>query len=233
MEYLTQKVIRGGSGVWGEVSMPAHPTLAKEDAQQIVSWVMSLSNTSAAKKSLPQTGTIIPPAAKAGAGPGLGQKPPPVLVLSASYTDKGGNNIKALTGNTSIALQSNTMSFAGDEKTSGFTTFRYSGNNLLLFPNGEGWFAKNNIDLTGVSSVNLISGWQTAPKSGYSFEVRLDAPDGRILGKGTTPAPQKGQQFGITHIELEKIEDGKFHVIYFVYKAQETITGGVVSVQFN
>ena len=27
VSYLTQKIIKGGSGVWGEVAMAAHPTL--------------------------------------------------------------------------------------------------------------------------------------------------------------------------------------------------------------
>ncbi len=88
--YLTQKIIKGGAGVWGEVAMPAHPTLSQNDATQIVNWVLTLANKDAVKKSLPPSGTITPPA----------QKPGSVMVLSASYTDKGGNNIKALTGHT-------------------------------------------------------------------------------------------------------------------------------------
>ena len=61
VSYLTQKIIKGGAGVWGEVAMPAHPTLPPGDARQIVTWVLSLANKTAAKKSLPQAGTIIPP----------------------------------------------------------------------------------------------------------------------------------------------------------------------------
>ncbi|MFZ9661649.1 MAG: ThuA domain-containing protein, partial [Chitinophagaceae bacterium] len=41
-EYLTSKIIKGGSGVWGEVAMSGHPDLKPADAQKIVSWILSL-----------------------------------------------------------------------------------------------------------------------------------------------------------------------------------------------
>ena len=39
---LTEKVIAGGTGVWGTVPMTAHPDLMKEDAEKMVSYVLSL-----------------------------------------------------------------------------------------------------------------------------------------------------------------------------------------------
>jgi len=223
MNYLTQKIIKGGSGVWGDVAMSAHPTLAKEDVQQIVSWVLSLSDKSAVKKSLPPTGTIIPPA---------NQKPNSTLVLTASYKDKGGNNIKALTGTSSASLPGSMIEFTGNEKVKGFTKYKYGNNSILLFP-AEGWFALDSIDLTSVRSASVNCGWKETPESGISIEARLDAPDGQLLGKGTMPAPAKGKQSGVVKIPFEKVADGRFHTVYFLYKAQEPISGRVSSVQFN
>lgn len=224
MSYLAQKIIKGGSGVWGDVAMAAHPTLSQDDVQQMVSWILSLSNKPNLKKSLPSSGTIVPP---------VNQKPAGVMVLSASYTDKGGNNIKALTGNNSVALRSNTISFSGKEKVKGFTIFKYNGNNVMVLPAAEGWFTVDSIDLTGVHSANLTNGWQAPPDKSIDYEVRLDASDGRLLGKGSMPVPKKGQQFGIAKAHLETITDGKFHTIYFIYKPQQPIVGGVMSVTFN
>ena len=34
MDHLIDKLINGGSGVWGEVVMPAHPALSEADAQK-------------------------------------------------------------------------------------------------------------------------------------------------------------------------------------------------------
>jgi cytochrome c len=39
---LAAKVIKGGSGVWGQVPMPAHAALAEGDAKKMVRYVLSL-----------------------------------------------------------------------------------------------------------------------------------------------------------------------------------------------
>jgi cytochrome c len=225
VSYLTQKIIKGGGGVWGEVAMAAHPTLTQEDAHQIVAWVLSLSNKAAVKKSLPAAGSIVAPATA---------KPSAAMVLSASYTDKGGNNIKALSGSNTIALRSNTVTLSGNEKFKGFTTMKYNGMNIMIFPSaGEGWFAAEPADLTDINSVNVTCGWQVAPKSGLGIEARLDAPDGKLLGSGSMPVPQKEQKGGVIKVPLQKITDGKLHAVYFIYKVKDAISGGIVSLQFN
>jgi glucose/arabinose dehydrogenase/cytochrome c551/c552 len=40
--YLEQKIMKGGSGVWGDVAMSAHPDIAKTDLDNIVSYILSL-----------------------------------------------------------------------------------------------------------------------------------------------------------------------------------------------
>jgi cytochrome c len=42
IDYLVNKIQNGGSGVWGEVAMAAHPALPSEDGRKIVAWIMSL-----------------------------------------------------------------------------------------------------------------------------------------------------------------------------------------------
>lgn len=42
VELLTSHVINGNVGVWGEVPMPAHPHLSKEDVETIVRYVLIL-----------------------------------------------------------------------------------------------------------------------------------------------------------------------------------------------
>jgi glucose/arabinose dehydrogenase/cytochrome c551/c552 len=38
----TKKIQQGGNGVWGDVSMPAHPALKAAEAKQIINWIYSL-----------------------------------------------------------------------------------------------------------------------------------------------------------------------------------------------
>jgi cytochrome c len=39
---LTQKVIKGGSGVWGQIPMPANPQVSEAEAKQLVDWILSM-----------------------------------------------------------------------------------------------------------------------------------------------------------------------------------------------
>ena len=55
---LANKIITGGSGVWGERAMSAHPQLSRDDASEIVKYILSLS-TSKPPAILPSEGTIV------------------------------------------------------------------------------------------------------------------------------------------------------------------------------
>jgi cytochrome c len=40
MNYLENKIINGGTGVWGQVPMTPHPELSKEDVTALVKYIM-------------------------------------------------------------------------------------------------------------------------------------------------------------------------------------------------
>ncbi|MFM8913713.1 MAG: c-type cytochrome [Flammeovirgaceae bacterium] len=42
VELLAGKIIKGGSGVWGEVIMTAHPDITQADAEKMARYVLSL-----------------------------------------------------------------------------------------------------------------------------------------------------------------------------------------------
>jgi len=176
---------------------------------------------------LPATGTVVPESE---------QKPNTSLILSASYTDKGGNNSKALTGSSSIVLRSNKVTFTGKEEMKGFTILTFNSMNYALFPQAEGWFAYDSIDLSDVRSANVAVGWQEAPSIGVDLEARLDSPTGKVIGKGSMPVPGKNAQGGKIHLPLEAITDKRFHKIYFTFKprpASAPIQIAAVGVEFN
>lgn len=39
---LAQKILKGGSGVWGAVPMPANPQVSEAEAKQLATWVLSV-----------------------------------------------------------------------------------------------------------------------------------------------------------------------------------------------
>ena len=42
VDKLAEKVMKGGSGVWGAVPMPANPQVSEAEAKQLVQWILSL-----------------------------------------------------------------------------------------------------------------------------------------------------------------------------------------------
>ena len=39
---LSEKIIKGGSGVWGPVPMPANPQVSAAEAKKLATWVMGM-----------------------------------------------------------------------------------------------------------------------------------------------------------------------------------------------
>ncbi len=233
--YLVDKIIKGGGGVWGEVAMAAHPTLKESDARQIVVWIQSLTASQEAKKSLPPTGSVQPTLGKPVKDNGI-------FSLSASYTDKGGNNIKPLTGNDAITLRNPKVTFRNVKKLEKYTSINANGSTILITPKELGWFALERIDLTGINNATLLAGYQQPPTKGYTFEVRLDAPDGKLLGGFTLgaggPAAKSENTFISKElpVKLEPVTDGKKHTLYIVSKpldATESNTVGLTAISFK
>jgi cytochrome c len=42
IKMLSEKIVKGGSGVWGDVPMAAHPQITEQDAVQMVKYIMLL-----------------------------------------------------------------------------------------------------------------------------------------------------------------------------------------------
>jgi glucose/arabinose dehydrogenase/type 1 glutamine amidotransferase/cytochrome c551/c552 len=212
--YLSHKIINGGGGVWGEVMMPAHPTLTEVETHQIIEYISSLTDDSAKTKSLPPSGTITAQKTEAGNA----------MVIVASYTDKGTDTNKPLTGTAQLILSSSIMSIPDDLKKEGFSPMDYDGNKILLTPQKMGWFALPKVDLTGVEKAEISIGWQGEMEVVPTYEVHLDAPDGKLLGRGTLKKPKAGQAQGAVVVPLEDVSDGKFHEVYFTYNPEEAST---------
>ena len=81
----------------------------------------------------------------------------------------------------------------------------------------------------------MITGWQQPPAGPVAFEVRMDSPDGKLLGQGTMSAPA-GKNTGKITVRIDPVADASFHTIYFVKKAgeqQEQAPVGVAAVKFK
>ncbi|RYD75278.1 MAG: PKD domain-containing protein [Sphingobacteriales bacterium] len=210
VDYLASKVIKGSSGVWGEVPMPAHPAMKEAEVKQIVEWIMSLSAKGSAASSLPTSGKIQTNEAI--------DKNKPVLTIKASYTDLGAKGLKALTTTNTYNLKSNIINFVDIKDFSGFSRRDNGGFNLLQ---NSGWLKLHAIDLTDVKSLDVVSSSQSADIE-YDVEVRLDKEDGKLLGRSKSVNPV---------IPVEVVQDGRFHDLFILFKANKEVSKNRLAVR--
>jgi glucose/arabinose dehydrogenase/cytochrome c551/c552/type 1 glutamine amidotransferase len=206
---LSDKVIKGGSGVWGETNMPAHPDLKQADVGRIVSWILSL--TQSTQKTLPAAGAVNATLDKPVSDHGT-------FILSATYTDTGVAGVRPLSGSASITLENNKVRAGLARELKEFGSNRENGVRVLTVPQATGSFRLDSLDLTGISSIALGISWKTPVKSSYQFEVHLDSPEGRTIGTGTLSTQSKDAGDRIISIKTESIADGKLHHVYIVSK---------------
>ena len=213
VDYLINKIKKGGGGVWGETMMAAHPDIKDAEVTAIVHWILDLSQKTPVKPSLPSSGSLDPTLGKP-----FNDKA--ALVISASYTDKGGVGIKPLTGNGSVVLRSANLDFKRVKRMQGFDTDDDKGVHYLTTTKTEGWFSIDHIDLTGINSAGLLIGYEKSPLFGYRFELRLDAPNGKLLGaEDLLPDPKADKKMNFKTLNYtfpKTVSDGKFHDLYII-----------------
>ncbi len=230
--YLLNKIKNGGGGVWGETAMPANPDLNTTDANALVTYILSLRNE--AKPSLPAQGSV---------DATLGKAPSPTgaLIISATYTDKGGENIKPLTGANSVMLTSNTLDLGQTSDYSGYTKMVFDGNPLLMVPNQPGSFAIPAVDLTDLGSITLMTASMEPITLPINFEIRLDGPTGEIIAQGEHipgegfKAPGAPIRMHQANIPITGTTDGKKHKLYVVSDAKGAELGTFIltGITFN
>lgn len=215
IDYLKNKIRNGGGGVWGETVMPANPDMKDSDLSALVAYILSLDQVTT--PSLPASGSV---------DATLGKKAVPngVLMINASYTDQGGENIKPLTGSKTLLLKSNTIDMAntGDYE-GGYSSMSYDGMNLVMVPKNQASFAINGIDMTDIGSVTAMAVTVGNLGDEYDFELRLDSPNGDLVGSGTftekpTSGPEGAPSFAPFTIPVTGTSDGKLHKLFVVTK---------------
>jgi cytochrome c len=182
---LVRKIREGGSGVWGNVAMPAHPALTDEQASAMLTYIMSLADRNPSAPSLPVRGVYVPPASS-------GDSPAGVTVLRAAYTDRGANGMPAITTEKEIVLRSPSVVVASGELSEGVSkqSVPEVPVEITVVNRPGASVALKQIDLTGVSAVTfaVVAPSQYQAKGG-KIEVHLDSPTGALLGESELIRP--------------------------------------------
>jgi len=218
---LAQKIINGGGGVWGEQAMSAHPQLKKDEAEDMVRYILALNSTKAANKQ-PVAGNYTP----------TEHKKPGAYVLTATYTDRGNGAIGPLTGVTSLALRSPQMkATTADQKQDIFEfDIPQLGPAAVGLKSGS-FVAFDNIDLTDIGSISVMAIAADERTAGGKLEARLDSPTGKLIGEADVKQGSMGQ----VKLPLGQPVTGQ-HKLYLIFvnpKAGEKPLFALDKVQFT
>jgi cytochrome c len=191
-DMLSDKILNGGSGVWGEVAMAAHPQLTKAQTTEMVEYILSLAKEEKVK-SLPLAGkanfaTVSPPGPTATAA----------YVLTVSYEDNGANGMPSLSTTKQFVFKSPVISMAeATDLKGGIRKSSAAGFNFLDNVKHNSSATLKDVDLTGVTRLNLTTTEMGASKGG-EIEVWLDSAEGTKIGTVSfANAPKIEVQSGI------------------------------------
>jgi cytochrome c len=188
LEKLAQKIITGGKGIWGEATMPPHPSLTTVEATTLAQYVLSLSKANEQPQRLPLGGSYTtverrkPHAWDATKTvPELGS-----YVLRATYTDNGSNGVAPLTASSAVLLRHPILPpESADSISTGITYNLSKGDPGFVIRRSGAHLGFKRIDLSGIGSIGvgaLTRFYTWSHFKGATVEVHLDSVNGPLAG---------------------------------------------------
>lgn len=182
---LSDKIINGGSGVWGETAMAAHPQLSKNDVAEMVKYILSLSNDQEST-SLPPKGSYTPPKESIPQG---------ACILRAAYTDKGSGSIGPITSDKVIVLRSPVVIASSAEEWRGIMKYKTADPpvDVVIGTENNAYIGFRQIDLTGIGKISFTAiAQEQYNAAGGIMEVHIGSPTGQLVGRSQAVTPKKG-----------------------------------------
>jgi len=215
-DYLVSKVIKGGSGVWGETMMLAHPQLKVEEVDKIVNYILSLNpDRNPTVKSLALVG-------KLKFNEHVGSDDIGIYVLMASYLDKGnaGQENSALAVRKKIIFESYKIE-AEDANGKSKGGIRAMGSNSYMgMITHNSYLRFDNIELDNLKSITFAAMYNENYQYNGLIEIREDSATGKIIGQanlGYFDKSKKGKKYYSIPIEPTKEKSS----LYLVFKNPE------------
>ena len=215
--YLMAKIASGGSGVWGDRSMPPHSTVTADVRRAMAEYILSLA---ALPAKLPPRGQV--PLDKHAAAPGG------VYRLTATYADQPRNKVGSLSDTAVIVLRSPTIlsrdaiSLRRIGLRNGTASDGTQRLHAMVYEDSA-FLSLGRLDLTGVTRVtlDLRSDRSLHP---FSLELREDGFSGNLLGRSDV-TPTVAEQWYRHSVPISVAGD---HTLFVVVRSSVNGIG-----QFN
>jgi len=201
---LAKKIIAGGGGNWGtEHVMAAHPQISVQDANEMVTYILSLADAKKTKTVATQ-GTLALSDHK-------DDEPRGLYTLTASYTDHGGNNIEPITRTETVTLRNAKVRAVFADEHTGFRRF---GNNLSSGDH-KAFVLLRNIDLNGIKKFTYEYASQNRDGE---IQARIDSQAGPVISLVQYAATGAWDSTSTVTGNISVPVSGKHDVYFFVIK---------------
>jgi cytochrome c len=183
-ERIATKIIEGGSGVWGDHAMSAHPQITMQDANTIVKYIVGLAEKKSTAKELPLSGTFVTTSPPDDNGRGG-------YLLRAAYKDRGTKELGSIAAEKIIPLRNPVVDPEKAETSHGVLVMTTPRRSLNMVGSG-GHLGYRGLDMNGIKEIEVLV--QASPRSGASggtIEVHLDSPEGQLIGTSEPVVPRE------------------------------------------
>ncbi len=213
-EYLVEKIKKGGSGVWGEVAMAAHPDMNDSDVHKIVAWIRGLAEEKAEQVRHDRKGRIVPSREFKLTDDGT-------FVLQASYTDAGGPGTETLTGQNTVYLSRPVIYLYQATSVDGATAGNYQGTDYLMLNNPTASANLGAIDFTGVRRMELTYTPTAEGEGSTEISLHQGSIDGPEISRSKTSANAKMGQSETVGFRVDKDFRAPQEAVWLVAKRAE------------
>jgi cytochrome c len=213
--YLANKVITGGGGVWGEHAMSAHPQLSKEEATEMVKYVLSVINE--------QKENVLPKKDSITLSEHIGTGEEGRYILTSSYTDNG-NDVTPLTKKDMLVLRPAKVRVENADK-----TYNLEINDGFLTDIKQGsYFVLKNIDLKDIHHItyNIAS-----KENGGNIAVHVGGLKGKLVS--TIDYSPTGSYEKFSEVFAPVTDPGGKNDLYFVFSGSGRRLGIMDWVRFE
>lgn len=189
VNYLAEKIVEGGSGVWGETAMPAHPAFEDEEARTIAEYILTVLEPTQSPR-IPLDGTyqidVSQQVTATGSSPSAGSS---AYLFRASYTDRGSGPGNAQSSAAVVLLRNPLVLVSEVDRTGGIEINHqiFTQNSTATPKDSFSYLGVDTVDLTGITKIAVYS--RTEPDADASpvgrIEIRLGSPSGELIGQRT------------------------------------------------
>lgn len=207
IDSLAVKIIKGGSGNWGETAMSAHPQLQPEEAVAMVNYILSLAKET--RQDVGLKGVI--QSARYASGD---------YILETSYRDRGATGIGPLVAKKSFRFRNPVLKAVTCDQYENVSLFE---NTVAKFAASGAYIMFSELDLSGIKKMRI----NCSSPIPATVEIRIDSAEGQLIGKAdiaanaTASTDTSPKSSGSDAAAIPVNSTPGLHDVYIIYKDRD------------